>query len=525
MPAIRPQIPAMPAPQALAPCAAFTPRQKRMPALALALAGLWAGSGVLGLGLPQQALAQEITVAIGSEPSTLDPQLRDDGGERQVNDNIYETLMARDASGALVPGLAQEPPQQIDATTWQFRLRPDIRFHNGEAFNAAAVVASVLRVIDPANNSEQMAYFGTITGAAAVDDLTVNILTSGPDPILPSRMYWMKMVAPGHAASADIAAVPVGTGPYRFESWDRGASLKLVANADYWGGAPQIDAVTYRFVPESGTRLSGLMAGEFDLVTALLPEFADIVPKAAAVPGLETSVFVLGTDNAVTGDARVRAALNLAIDRDTMAETLFAGYASVAKGVHVNPAAFGFNAGLDPYPYDPDQARALIAEAGAAGKPLVVIGESGRWLKDREQIEAVAAYWAETGLAVTTEIQEFSQYLDSLMGDGPRPDAIFIANSNELLDADREMSFIYHAQGAAASNSDTEMAAMIEQARVETDPAKRQALYEAIQARGYAGNYTVPLFNLQDIYGLSERLNWQPRTDAKLMIAEMTVSE
>ncbi|ARO15908.1 peptide/nickel transport system substrate-binding protein (plasmid) [Ketogulonicigenium robustum] len=475
--------------------------------------------------LGSSAWAQSIAIAIGSEPSTLDPQLRDDGGERMVNDNIYEALLARTPEGELVPGLAAALPEQLDALTWQFKLRDGVTFHNGAPFNAAAVVASVARVIDPANNSEQMAYFGTIAGAEAVDDLTVNITTTGPDPILPSRMYWMKMIEPGHAATGDIASEAVGTGPYKLQSWSRGTDLVLVANADYWGGAPEIDEATYRFVAEPGTRLSGLMAGEFDVVTALMPEFTSAVPKFAAVAGLETSVFVVGTDNEVTGNPLVREALNLAIDRQAMVDSLFMGYAQIAKGSHINPAAFGFNTALDSYPYDPDRARALLAEAGMEGAPITVVGESGRWLKDREQIEAVAAYWAEIGLNVTTDIQEFSVYLDSLMGSGPRPDAIFIANSNELLDADREMSFIYHMDGAAASNSDAEMAAMIDAARVETDVEKRQAMYGEIQQHAHDLNYTVPLFNLQDIYGMSTRMEWQPRSDAKLIIAEMTVSE
>lgn len=480
---------------------------------------------LLGTTFAGGAWAQSITIAIGSEPSTLDPQLRDDGGERQVNDNIYEALMARTPDGALTPGLAAAAPTQINDTTWQFKLREGVTFHNDAPFNADAVVASVARVIDPANNSEQMAYFGTIKGAEKVDDLTVNIVTTGPDPILPSRMYWMKMIEPGYAASGDLASAPIGTGPYKLETWNRGTDLKLVANANYWGGAPEIDDATYRFVTEPGTRLSGLMAGEFDVITNLLPEFTTSVPKFAAVPGLETSVFVLGTDNEITKDPKVREALNLAIDRQAMVDGLFMGYASIAKGVHVNPAATGFNADLTPYAYDLAKAQSLIKEAGAEGKPLVVVGESGRWLKDREQIEAVAAYWAQTGLSVTTDIQEFSQYLDSLMGDGPRPDAIFIANSNELLDADRELSFIYHKDGAAASNSDAEMAQMIDAARVETDTAKRKELLDTVQKKAHDLSYTVPLFNLNDIYGMSERMEWQPRVDAKLMISEMKVSE
>ena len=469
--------------------------------------------------------AQAITVALGSEPSTLDPQLRDDGGERQINDNIYETLMVRTPEGELQPGLAVAPPEQIDELTWEFKLREGVTFHNGEPFNADSVVASVERVIDPANNSEQMAYFGTIAGAEKVDDQTVRILTNGPDPILPSRMYWMKMIPPVYAEEGDLASAPVGTGPYRFVDWSRGQEIVLEANPDYWGEQPDVEQVTYRFVGEPGTRLSGLMAGEFDVIIALLPEFTQTVPKFAAVDGLETSVFVLGTDNELTSDVRVREALNLAIDRQALVDSLFQGHAAIAQGHHVNPRAFGFNDELESYPYDPERARQLIEEAGATGKTLQVIGESGRWLKDREQIEAVAGYWAETGLDVDVEIQEFSQYLDSLMGDGPRPDAIFIANSNELLDADREASFIYHMDGAAASNSDAEMAAMIEEARVTTDAQARQELYDAIFQKGHDQHYTVPLFNLQDIYGMSERIEWQPRVDQKLLIKEMKVVE
>ena len=471
------------------------------------------------------AMAQSITIAIGSEPSTLDPQLRDDGGERQVNDNIYETLMARTPEGELVPGLAAEAPKQVDDLTWEFKLREGVTFHNGEPFNADAVVASVERVIDPKNASEQMAYFNTISGAEKVDDLTVRIKTSGPDPILPSRMYWMKMIPPTYAKEGDLAAAPVGTGPYKFVSWNRGTDITLEANPEYWDGEPQIDQVTYRFIAEPGTRLSGLMSGELDVITNLLPEFTTSVPKFAAVPGLETSVFVLGTDNELTSDPRVREALNLAIDRQAMVDSLFLGYATIAKGHHINPRAFGFNEALEPYPYDPERAKALIEEAGATGKTIHVYGESGRWLKDREQIEAVAAYWGEIGLVPEIHIEEFSQYLDSLMGDGPRPDSIFIANSNELLDADREASFIYHKDGAAASNSDAEMAAMIDKARVTTDVDARKALYADIFKRGHDLNYTVPLFNLQDIYGMSERMEWQPRTDAKLLIKEMSVAE
>lgn len=469
--------------------------------------------------------ASEITVAVGSEASTLDPQKRDDGGERAINDNIYETLMARSASGELVPGLAAAAPTQVDATTWEFKLRPDIKFTNGEPFNADAVVVSVTRIIDPAFASEQMSYFGTITGAEKVDDLTVRIKTSGPDPILPSRMYWMKMVPAKYSSDPKFISEPAGTGPYKLASWTRGQEVVLEKNPDYWGDAPSIDTVHFRFIGESGTRMAGLMAGELDVITNLLPEFVAGVPKSAAVQGVETSVIILSTENDVTKDERVRKAMNIAIDRKALADSLFGGYAIPTKGQLVNPRAFGFNETLEAYPYDPEQAKALIKEAGAEGKTVVLVGEAGRWLKDRELIEAVGSYWETAGLKVDYRIEEFGEYLNQLFDKNHRPDAVFVVNSNELLDADRETSFAYQAGGTATSNKDEEMAEWVKQARVETDVAKRKALYAQVTKKANEHYYLVPLLNMQDIYGFSQRLEWAPRVDAKLLVKEMKVTE
>jgi peptide/nickel transport system substrate-binding protein len=471
------------------------------------------------------ASAGDITIAIGSDPSTLDPQVRDDGNERAVNDNIYETLMARTADGTLVPGLAAAAPVQKDATTWEFKLRPNITFTNGEAFNADSVVASISRIIDPALKSEQISYFGTIASAAKVDDLTVDVTTKGPDPILPSRMYWMKMVPAKYSSDPKFAQAPIGTGPYIFSEWSHGEDIIIKANPNYWGGAPSIGQVTYRFIGEPGTRLSGLMAGELDVITNLLPEFVSTVPKSAAVQGLETSLIVLSTENPSTKDPRVRKALNLAIDRDALAKNLFGGYAKSAAGQIVNPKAFGFNKDLKPYPYDPEQAKALIKEAGAEGTTVTLQGEAGRWLKDRETIEAVAAYWTAAGVKVDVQISEFGEYLNRLFDKAHRPDAIFVANSDELLDADRPITSGYEAGASFASNNDQEMSAEAKAARIETDPAKRAAIYAKITQKAYDDNYLAPLLYSEDIYGFSKRLEWQPRVDSKLIVKEMKTTD
>jgi peptide/nickel transport system substrate-binding protein len=200
------------------------------------------------------ATADGITIVLGSEPTTLDPHAADDGGEKAVNDNVFETIMTRDEEGNLQLGLAVEKPTQVDDLTWQIKLRPGLTFHNGEPLDAKAVAFSVMRMIDPELNSEQLSYFSTFAGAEAIDNTTVKLTTSGPDPILPARLYYFMIVPPLASTAEDFAQNPVGSGPYKFVSWDRGNTIKLESNADYWGGAPEIDEVTYRFIEESGTR-------------------------------------------------------------------------------------------------------------------------------------------------------------------------------------------------------------------------------------------------------------------------------
>ena len=471
------------------------------------------------------ANAQDVTIAIGSEPTTLDPQLREDGGERAVNDNIYETLMARTPKGQLIPGLAASEPRLIDPQTWEIKLRSGIKFHNGEPFNADAVVFSVKRIINPKFNSEQISFFNTIQDAQKVDNLTVRLKTDGPDPILLSRLYWMKIVSPKHSMDSKFAEKPVGTGPYRFVQWDRGESITLVRNSNYWGTKPLVSRVKYRFIEEPGTRLAGLMAGEFDIITNLLPEFTQQVPKAIHILGLEHPIIILNADGGPTKDVRVRQALNYAVDKDALAEGLFEGFAQVAQGQLLSPSFFGYNPKVKAYPYNPDKAKQLLKAAGAVGATVELIGTAGRWLKDRELVEAVAAYWDAVGVKTKVRIFEFNEYLNRLFDRKTRGDAIFVVSSNELLDADKSFSAYYKAGGIGSSNTDKQLATLIDNARSETDFAKRKSIYHQAVKRAFDQAYFTWLLNIEDIYGVSARVDWSGRVDAKILVSEMKVKK
>lgn len=503
----------------------MTSRTKRLGVLGAVLAfGLFAAACGDGDGGSDSGAA--ITIALGSEPTSLDPMLVDDGGERAINDNIYETLLARDAAGEIVPGLATELPTQVDDTTWEFKLREGVKFHDGTDFNADAVVASVERMVGLVADglTDNDGFFGTLTGAEKVDDYTVRITTDGPDGVVPARMYWLKIIAPSAKDVADMSEAPNGTGPYKFVSRETGVNIKLTANGDYWGGAPSIKDVTFEFVAEGGTRLAGLKSGKYDLITNLPPQDVDQAPASAAVQGQEHPVLILDADEGITADPKVRLALNLAVDKEAIAQNVYGGFATPDAGQLLSPSILGFNSSLSAYPYDPEQAKTLLEEAGVAGQTITLVGESsGRWLNDKELVEAVAGYWTEAGLVVDLQTPEFGAYLDVLFDRENRADAIFVSSSNDILDPSRQLATYYAAGGIGSSNSNADLAALVDEGRSTLDQAQRQSIYEEAVKIAYDEAYFVWLVNNKDLYGLSERLEWTPRVDSKLLIKEMSV--
>lgn len=472
----------------------------------------------------QGGVDKPLFIAIDSYPTTMDPQLRDDGGSRAVVNNIFESLLGRNGQTAqLEPLLAVELPEEVDDNTWRFKLRDDVTFTNGEPFNADAVVANIERVLDPGLASEQLGFYEGVGGAETVDEFTVDIKTKTYDPVLPARMAFFKMVPPEYADTPEFLKEPVGTGPYLFKSAIAGESVELEKNPDYWGEEPVISNATYRVIEDDTTRLAALQSGEVQLVGNLPPEFADSVPVFKSIPGAENLNIILNLKepDAVTSDVRVRQALNLAIDKEAIAEEIFSGYATVLKGQTVPPQAFGHNPDLAPYPYDPAQAKALIEEAGATGATLRFVGLAGRWLKSREVCQFVVASLEQIGLKIKYTEREFDGYLTDLSAKSNKPEMIYHSSSNDLLDADRQIAsyFISTSPYSAVDDTLDELAAA---ARSERDQDKRLALYADLlqQARDNATH--IFLVQLDDTYGVAKDLVWEPRADQQLFVSEMS---
>ena len=464
-----------------------------------------------------------VTLTINGEPTTLDPQARDDGNLRDVDDNIYETLLTRSTDGSkLEPLLATALPKQVNPTTWQFQLRQNVKFTDGEPFNAASAAYSIKRIIDPKFNSELASSLSTIADAKADGDYTLDVITKAPDPVLPSRTYFIAMMAPN---AKNVAQQPVGTGPYTLATWAHGDHITLKANPNYWGTKPSITTVTFNYPQESGTRLAQLLSGKTDLVTNLLPTDAKSAPQLLVAPGDNHALMILNAESGVTANVQVRQAMNYGVNTKELGQSIFDGYATPDACQIMDKSWFGYDPDLQPYPYDQAKAKQLIQSAGAEGKTITLIADaSGRWLADRDFAQAVAQAWREIGLKVNVEMLQFSQYLDKLFNQPQRPDAIILYHDNSLFDADRTVTTYYEHGGSGASNDNQEIVSLADQARKNLDPASRLQQYNQIMKIGCDQALFYFGLHVQDLYGASKRLHWTPRADSQIYVAQMTVS-
>ena len=312
-----------------------------------------------------------LTVAIPEEPITMDPQFADGVNEYNVLVNVMDGLFTKGANLEVVPVLV-ESWEQLDDLTWEFVLRPDIMFHNGEPLTAEAVKVTYERSLDP-----DLAPRNTwgedinLESVEVIDDLTVRFHTSEFTPHLIARLANDHFIMPpGYLTESDpttIAREPVGTGPYVFQEWVAGESITMTANPDYWGEPrPSIETVVWRFIPEHTSRLASLETGAVDLMDGLLPtaiEQVDATPNLAAifVEGTRRVYIGLNTKVSPTDDVRVRQALNYGTDVESIAEVILGGATTRMQNwmepPYQNPEVTG-------YSYDPERARQLLTEAG-----------------------------------------------------------------------------------------------------------------------------------------------------------------
>ncbi|MBI3962068.1 MAG: ABC transporter substrate-binding protein [Deinococcus sp.] len=484
--------------------------------VAVLLVGLLAGS----LSLAQ---TRTLVIAQSADASTMDPHNHLERVTGIIHSNIFDTLLFRNARGEIIPWLATAW-RQIDDVTTEFDLRRGVTFHNGEPFNAQAVKFTVDRVLDPNYASPQLGQVGQVDHVDIVDDYTVRFVTKAPWPLLLSRLTTnFRIVAPGYYSQnpANVVALnPVGAGPYRLGEWVRDDHVTLVANENYWGGRPPYDQVIFRPVPEPATRLAELLGGGAQIVTDPTPDGLTVIRNTPGVhaeiaPSNRMIFLYLKTDiGGPLANKQVRQALNYAVDVNGIIEFVLEGLGTRIATV-VTELDFGHDPTIMPYPYDPDRARTLLADAGYPNGftfSLVTTGQN-EFLNDRQVGEAIVGNLADVGVTVDLHIREFQSYVQQILGHSIPEDAWMVDFGDPIFDADANIGFLFDPAGCCTYFTTPRLTELVQLGRTTVDPARRLEIYSETQRILIDEAPMIFLYHQNNTYGVSDSVVWQGRSD------------
>ena len=482
---------------------------------------------------PAHAQPKPVVVIQSGEAATLDWHMHCDKNAHEPDRQIFDTLLRRNIKTLQLEGNLAESWRAVNETTWQFKLKRGVKFHNGEPFDAAAVKFSVERMLNPKQAAPGRTSIATIDHVDIVDTYTVNVITRAPFPLLPVRM------SPGHCGTVGIvppkylaqvgdagfAVKPVGTGPYKFVEWVKDERLVLEANKDYHRGAPAIERLVFRPVPELTTRVAALLSGQADLVSDIPPDQTGKI-QGSGTAHVEVStlggfvIMVKMTNYLMPGpwqDVRVRKAINYAIDMDTIIKTVLEGYGQVL-GVPLEKEAFGFNPNIKWYGYDPERAKALLREAGyAGGFEMTLHAPNRRYMNDIEVMQAMAQMLGKVGIKAKVEVWEQSIYTTKWRKRELLPAYMTAWGGAGVFDGDLLTSSL-HSKSALAIFKNEALDKMLEDAQATSDPERRKAIYFKAQELIYEEAPIIKAYQQAHIFGVSNRLDWKPWVDNMLFL-------
>jgi peptide/nickel transport system substrate-binding protein len=493
---------------------------------------------------PFMARAADVTMAVRTDADSIDPHYHVYTPNTAVSRHIFDSLTQLDARAHLVPDLAVSWTA-IGEDVWEFKLRPDVKFHNGFPFTADDVVFTIARVPNVPNSPSSFAqYTKTVERTEVVDPLTIRIHTKGPAPTLPGDLASVAILSRGAAEgkttndfNSGVAAI--GTGPYRFVEWIPGNHLVLARNESYWAGAEPWDRLTRRPIANDGARVAAILSGDVDLI-----EGVPGVDRARllATPNLvlheidSTRIIYLHMDSArddspgisdANGvhltrnplrDARVRRAISLGINRQALTERLLSGQAHPA-GQYTPPDVPGASPILQPLPFDLVQAQALLKDAGwGDGFNVVLAGSNDRYPNDAQVTQGVGQMLARVG--IKTDVQtmpaailfsrgsklDFSLFLSGWVGtgDASSPLVALMATYNP-------------ATGMGPSNrgrwSNASFDDVLGQALRTIDDTKRNALYGRAAEIAVADMGVVPVYFTINTWASKKAFVYDARMD------------
>ncbi|WP_078410037.1 glutathione ABC transporter substrate-binding protein [Priestia abyssalis] len=403
---------------------------------------------------------------------------------------IYEGLVGRDKNAEIKPLLAEEW-KQLDDTTWEFKLRKGVLFHDGTAFTADAVKATFDRLLDPNVGSPRASVFKMINEIKAVDEYTVQFILSEPFSPLLSILasHEAGIISPKtiEEYGKNIIQEPNGTGPFIFESWTPGKEIVFNKNGKYWGSEPKTDKVVFKIVPEETTRISMLETGEAHIAEPLSVTVMDSVEASRnsevyRSEGFGTEYIGFNVQKTPFDDVRVRKAIAHAVEMDSIIEGVFNNIGKKANSA-LGSKVFGYNANMKAYEYNLNEAKKLLAEAGYPNGFETTL----KTMDSKERInlaEVLQSQLKGIGIKVNIQVLEYGTFVEQVnRGDS---EMFILSWRNATGDADYNQYNLFHTNSHGAGGntffySNKEVDRLIEAARAEKDQEKRIDLYAKSQ--------------------------------------------
>ncbi len=505
----------------------------RLTVLALAVALALIGAGAAPA--QDRARTKEVVIGLGAEPRTMLAVTIVDWTTNNMLEHIYDRLLDRDPKTFKPRPMLAESWRIVNDTTWEFKLRKGVKFHNGEPFTAHAVKATIDYALDPANKSHftAAAYWGLVKEVQVVDDFAVRFLTKQPWPnLIDSASLTNSLIMPAKAlrelGPAKLAEKPIGTGPFRFVEWKRDERLVLERNPDYWQGPADVSRVTFRFIPEFSARMAALLSGEIDIMKDVPPHAVEAVERSGRArlrSTVSSRINYLALVNLKPGpmqDVRVRRAMNHAVDVDELIKQVLKGRATRMCGP-MAPANVDY-APVECYKHDQARALALLKEVGQdpAKLELTLDTPSGRYPLDKDVSLAIAAQLQRLGIKVNVVVNEWGTHLDKIKNRNTGD--MFFLGWGPALHGQGTMQPLFLADQTYASyGNNAVLSEKISRASTLLDPKARAEAYAELQRLVHDEAPWVFLWQQHDLYGVAGRVEWSPRADEKVWMYDAKV--
>jgi len=467
-----------------------------------------AGAGIVALGVAGPGFAQTppgvLVVGQIAEPKALDPAAVTAVNDFRILMNVYDGLV-RYKSGTLEvePALAESWTISDDGTEYTFKLRSGIKFHDGSDLTADVVKFNFDRMLNedhPFHNTGPFPlsfFFSAITATEAVDASTVKFTLNAPyAPFLSNLAYPTGLIVSQAAVEqhgADFGRNPSGTGPFKFAEWRSNEAVVVEKNPDYWDGAASLDAVVYRPITDANTRTAEMLAGGIDLMVEVPPvalsQFQTDAFTVSEQAGPHVWFLILNAKEGPFANKLVRQAANYAVNKSALVNDVLEGTAAVAAGPTPPAFAWAYNEALEPYPYDPEKAKALLAEAGMETPELTFyVTEGGSGMLDPIAMgTAIQADLEAVGFDVKIETYEWNTFLGNvnpgLEGKADMAEMAWMTNDPDTLPFLALRTDAWPDKGGFNSGyySNPKVDELLEAARVSSDQDERARLYKEMQ--------------------------------------------